>query len=60
MSDHGFTGNVLIRFHLIVKWVAQVYFHMWYEIKVKHKIVEGLEHIVKLLRMLRQQEDEIK
>ena len=33
---------------------------MWYEIKVKHSIVERPEHKVRLLKLLRQQEDEIK
>ncbi|XP_065684537.1 uncharacterized protein LOC136096891 [Hydra vulgaris] len=36
MSDHTFTGDVLRKFYLIVKWVAQVYFHMWYESKTQY------------------------
>ena len=34
MSDHGLSGEVLRRFRAIVTFVCQVYFPMFYEIKV--------------------------
>jgi hypothetical protein len=55
MSDHGFDGEIYRRFILIVKYVAQVYFQVWFDIKVKHSIVNGPHHILTLLRLVRQQ-----
>ena len=60
MSDHGLTGEVYRRFILIVKYVAQVYFHIWFEIKVKHSIIEGPYHILTLLRLVRLQDKDVR
>ena len=60
MSDHGFDGEMYRRFILIVKYVAQVYFQVWFDIKVKHSIVNGPHHILTLLRLVRQQSQEVR
>ena len=59
MSDHGFKGEILRRLKLIVTFVCNVYFPMFFEIKVKNSIVNGPKHIVTLLRLLRSQPSEV-
>ena len=58
-TDHGFTGEIMRRFELIVKFLVQVYFPLFFEIKVKHSIVEAPHHILKLLRLLRLQNPDV-
>ena len=60
MSDHGLEGEVYRKFILIIKFVSQVYFQIWFDIKVKHSIVDGPHHILTLLRLVRQQSEEVK
>ena len=59
MSHHGLEGEVLKKLELIVTFVVQVYQHMYFEIKVKHAIVNGPGHILTQLRLLRQQPKEV-
>ena len=59
-TDHGFTGELLDRFRKIVTYVVQVYFPMYFQIKVKHSIVEAPQHIVTLLRLFNQQDRDVK
>ena len=59
MSDHQFTGITLRKLRFIVNFVVNIYFPMFFEIKVKHKIVDGPKHIVTLLRLLRSQPTEV-
>ena len=60
MSEHGLDGEVYRKFILIVKYVSQVYFQIWFDIKVKHSIVDGPYHILTLLRLVRQQSEEVR
>ena len=55
MSQHGMEGEVYRRFILIVKYVSQVYFQIWFDVKVKHSIVEGPHHILTLLKLVKHQ-----
>ena len=60
MSEHGLDGEVYRKFLLIVKYVTQVYFQVWFDIKVKHSIVAGPYHVLTLLRLVRQQNKEVR
>ena len=59
MSNHDLTGENLRKFNLIVNFVANVYLPMFYEIKVKHSILDGPRHILTLLRLLRSQPQKV-
>lgn len=59
MSDHGFSGETLRKFRLIVNYVVNVYFPMFFEIKVKHSILDGPQHVLTLLQLLRGQPAEV-
>ena len=54
-SDHGFKGETLDKLKDIVTFVVQVYFPMFFEIKVKHTIVDAPKHIVTQLKLVKQQ-----
>ena len=49
-SDHGLEDEQIRTLNQIVKWVAQVYFHLFYKIKVQWKIIYGPHHLLTLLR----------
>lgn len=55
ISNHGFTGENWEKLTLLVTYVVQVYFPMYFEIKVKHLIAESPQDIVTHLRLMRQQ-----
>ena len=55
MSENGLDGEVYRKFILIVKYVTEVYFQVWFDIKVKHSIVTGPYHVLTLMRLVRQQ-----
>ena len=59
MSKHGLTGETLRRFRMIIEYVCNIYFHMFYEIKVKHNILDGPKHLITLLCLLRSQQEEV-
>ena len=59
MSNHDLTGENLRKFNLIVNFSANLYLPMFYEIKVKHSILDGPRHILTLLRLLRSQPQEV-
>ena len=44
-------------FKLIIKFVLQSYFKLYFDIKVKHKLVDGPNHIITSLRLLRSQDE---
>ena len=50
--DHGFIGETFEFLKSIVMFVVQVYFPVFYEIKVKNSIAQ---HIVTQLKLLREQ-----
>ena len=52
MSEHNFTRQTLKKLKLIVNFVCNVYFHMFYKIKVKHNIFYEPNHVVTQLRLL--------
>ena len=45
---------------LLATWVTQVYFPMFFEIKVKHDIKYGSCHLLKLFQLWQKQDDRIK
>ena len=55
MSEHTFKGEILQKFRMIVDLVCNVYFPIFFEIKVKHSIVDGPEHIITFLGLLHAQ-----
>ena len=58
--EHGLTGNVLSRFESIINFVVNVYFRLYFDIKVKNSLVHGPHHIVTALRLLRSQPEEVR
>ena len=46
ISNHGFTGKLFDKLKDIVLFMVQVYLPMFFEIKVKHSIVEAPNHII--------------
>ena len=60
ISDHGLKGDILKNLKVLSQFVAQIYFHVWFRIKVKHSIVDGPHHLIKLLYLLRAQTVEVK
>ena len=55
-EENGLDEAQMNTLTLIVKWVVQVYFHMFYRIKVHHRVVNGPHHLLTLLRLFRQQD----
>ena len=55
VSEHGLEGELLERLEIITTFVVQVYHHMYYEIKVKHGIIDGPNHVLTQLRLITQQ-----
>ena len=55
VSHHGLEGELLERLRIIATFVVQVYHHMYYEIKVKHGIIDGPNHVLTQLRQIKQQ-----
>ena len=55
VSKHGLEGELLDRLKIIASFVVQVYHHMYYEIKVKHGIIDGPNHVLTQLRLIRHQ-----
>ena len=55
MSEHGLEGEVYRRFIIIVKFVSQVFFQILFDNKVKHAMVNGPQHLLTRLHLVRQQ-----
>lgn len=55
VSHHGLEGELLDRLRIIATFVVQVYHHMYFEIKVKHGIIDGPNHVLTQLRLIKQQ-----
>ena len=53
--EHGLTGKNLKLLRLLVKFCLEVYFPLYFAIKVKHSIVDAPYHILTSLRILRTQ-----
>ncbi|KAG0727952.1 hypothetical protein GWK47_033539 [Chionoecetes opilio] len=52
---HGLTGKELNTLEILVKYCLQVYFKLYYDIKVHHKLEDGPKHILTQLRVMRSQ-----
>ncbi|KAG0703609.1 hypothetical protein GWK47_024829 [Chionoecetes opilio] len=52
---HGLTGNELNTLEILVKYCLQVYFKLYYDIKVHHRLEDGPKHILTQLRVMRSQ-----
>lgn len=60
MREHGLKGEVVRRLEVLVKFCLNLYFKMCYNIKVKHHLKFGPEHVVSSLRTLRNQTSEVR
>ena len=59
VRDHKLHGEILIKFEIIVKFVIQSYFKLYFNIKVKNSLVDGPKHIVTALSIYRKQPKEV-
>ena len=55
VSPHGLKGKNLTNLRMIVEFIVGVYFPNWFNIKVKHSWINGPEHFLYLLELLRTQ-----
>ena len=60
MSIHNLEGETLRKLEVLVRFCIEVYFILYFEIKVKHHISNGPEHILRTLALLRNQTEEVK
>ncbi|KAG0710775.1 hypothetical protein GWK47_022127 [Chionoecetes opilio] len=49
---HGLTGKRLNNLEILVKYCLQVYFKLYYDIKVHHRLEDGPKHILTQLRVM--------
>ena len=59
VSVHGMKGKNLTNLRMIVEFVVGVYFPNWFNIKVKHSWINGPEHFLFLLDLLRSQKKKV-
>ena len=59
IREHNLQGEKLRKFELIVNYVIQSYFKLYFDIKVKNTLVDGPKHILTTLRIFRQQPKEV-
>ena len=60
MSDHGLDDKQYETLSLLSKWIVQVYFHQFFNIKAQPGIVKGPYHLLTLLRLFREQDHRVK
>jgi hypothetical protein len=58
--QHGLTGQSLRTLEVLVKFCLQFYFKIYFDIKVKHLIVDAPYHILTGLRILKTQPKKVK
>ena len=58
--QHGLTGQNLRTLEILVKFCLQFYFKIYFDIKVKHHIVDAPYHILTALRLLKAQPKKVK
>ena len=58
--DHGLTGNDFQVLKTLVKFCLEMYFKMYFDIKVKHNLVDAPLHIITMLRILRKQPKQVR
>lgn len=51
--EHGLTGEPLKTLELFVQFCLQFYFKLYFDIKVKHHLIDGPHHVLTQLRILR-------
>ncbi|KAG0714082.1 hypothetical protein GWK47_001678 [Chionoecetes opilio] len=54
-QKHGPIGKELNTLEILVKHSLQVYFKLYYDIKVHHRLEDGPKHILTQLRVMRSQ-----
>ena len=59
-SNHRLSTMNTLKLKKIVQFVVAVYVPMWFEIKVKNKLIDGPSHILTQLRLLRKLDDTIR
>ncbi|XP_065670747.1 uncharacterized protein LOC136089067 [Hydra vulgaris] len=59
VCKHGLEGDNLKNLVLIVKFLVTVYFPMWFQIKVKHNWIEGPQHILNQLTLIKLQDENV-
>ena len=59
VRHHNLQGESLRKFELIVKFIIQSYFKLYFDIKIKNSMVEGPNHILTTLRLFRKQPKEV-
>ena len=58
VSKHGLKGKALEGFRVIVEFVSNFYFPMWFEIKADSSIVQGPYHILREIQILQKMKGE--
>ena len=59
VRDHKLHGETLRKFELIVNFLIQSYFKLYFDIKVKNSLVHGPIHVLTSLRIYRTQAKEV-
>ena len=60
MSEHGLTGESLRILELLVRFCINMYFKLYYDIKVHPRIKDAPLHLTSALKLLHQQPNEVK
>jgi hypothetical protein len=60
MSEHNLEGENLRKLDVFVRFCIDVYFNLYFKIKVMHHLKHGPQHVVNSLVKLRAQSDEVK
>ena len=58
--DHGLTGNNFKVLETLVKFCLEMYFKIYFDIKVNHNVVDAPHHIITMLRILRKQPKQVR
>ena len=57
---HGLTGQDLTTLEVLAKYCIEMYFKMYFDIKIQHRLLDGPRHILTQLRILRSQPKEVR
>ena len=53
VSVHNFKGNNLKNLEAIVEFIIMVYYTMWFNIKVAHRVVDGPRHVLMQMQLVK-------
>ena len=53
VSVHNFKGNNLKNLEAIVEFIIKVYYTMWFNIKVAHRVVDGPRHVLMQMQLVK-------